>query len=93
MKKTMKKAVSMLMALGMLGSMCGTISADNGSEYPEYLNMDGTRRIVKEGYDVELNIMVCRTLGAKGDINENWRQCYGIGSLFFAGAGQWTGCG
>jgi len=72
MKKTMKKAVSMLMALGMLGSMCGTISADNGSEYPEYLNMDGTRRIVKEGYDVELNIMVCRTLGAKGDINENW---------------------
>jgi len=42
------------------------------TEWPEYLNMDGGRRIVKEGYDVTLDIMVCRELNATGDINDQW---------------------
>lgn len=47
-------------------------STQEASPYPEYLNLDGYRPIVKEGTDVTLSLMVRRDANASSNINDNY---------------------
>lgn len=47
-------------------------SAEETEGYPDYLNLDGYRPIVKDGENVTLKIAVQRDVVAKDDINEGW---------------------
>ena len=69
----MKKLLVFTLILSLMATaMIGGVSAETAGDYPEYLNMDGSRRIIKDGYDVTLDVMVCRTLGATTDINDQF---------------------
>lgn len=54
-----------------------TVGEENNSEnttteYPEYLNLDSYRPIVKEGEEITLRMAVCRGSGTTTDINDVW---------------------
>lgn len=42
------------------------------SQYPDYLNLEDARPIVKEGEEVTLRVLLTRESNATSDINENW---------------------
>ena len=42
------------------------------TQYPEYLNLDSFRPIVKDGEEVTLRVLTMRESIANSDINENW---------------------
>ena len=42
------------------------------AQYPEYLNLDSFRPIVKDGEEVTLRVVTMRESIATSDINENW---------------------
>lgn len=47
-------------------------AAEGDAQYPEYLNLDSFRPIVKEGEEVTLRVLTKRESIANSDINENW---------------------
>lgn len=42
------------------------------SQYPDYLNLESARPIIKEGEEVTLKLLIRRERIANSDINENW---------------------
>ena len=42
------------------------------SKYPDYLNLDSFRPIVKEGEKITLKVVTQRASGATNNIEENW---------------------
>lgn len=50
----------------------GAGSQEQTTNYPDYLNLDSMRPIVKDGEKVKLNVLVMRESIATSDINENW---------------------
>lgn len=45
---------------------------ESASKYPEYLNLDSSRPVVKDGEEVTLRVVTMRESIATSDINENW---------------------
>ena len=55
------------------GAAGGTdASADAVSEYPDYLNLDSQRPIVKDGEKITLSVLVQQPTNSFDDINEHW---------------------
>lgn len=46
---------------------------DEESQYPDYLNLDSARPIVKDGEEVTLKVVVTRESNATSDVSENWQ--------------------
>ena len=56
----------------VLGTEVGTQEEAEASRYPEYLNLDSFRPIVKDGEEITLKVVTNRESIAKSDINENF---------------------
>ncbi|MFR8034179.1 MAG: extracellular solute-binding protein [Lachnospiraceae bacterium] len=74
-------AAVMLCGCGSQGAVEGSASdgqtqgenhGEETSQYPDYLNLDSMRPIVKDGEKITLSVMVKRESIANSDINENW---------------------
>ena len=50
----------------------GNSSDEAAMQYPEYLNLDSFRPIVKEGEEVTLRVLTMRESIANNDVKENW---------------------
>lgn len=86
MKKTKKwiaagMAAVLLCGCGAQGEEQGSQNSGNSSSeqsqgessnYPDYLNLESMRPIVKDGEKITLSVLVMRESIANSDINENW---------------------
>lgn len=70
------KLLALVLILTIFSSACLAI-ADTGAEYPEYLNMESTYPIIKEGYEDSIKLRVAVGIhGDTGDWDTLWIKRY-----------------
>lgn len=70
MSRKMRMFAALFVAVMMT---CTMVAQASEISYPDYLNLDGYRPIVKDGNDITLKMVVSRDSGtAKSDISESW---------------------
>jgi len=83
MKKTAKKWIALSLSLCLVFALFGCTpnakptepqnpSSSQQKNYPDYLNLDSFRPIVKEGEEITLKAIVLREPEAHTDINDQW---------------------